>query len=384
MNYPFLPDRASDFADKMDPVFYILLGLTVLFTVLVLSFIFVLALRYRRGQNVNRKNPRHHNALLEMTWSVIPLILGLGVFVMAAIPYASVYHPPKNAIEIFVVGKRWMWHIQHANGARENNTLHIPVGKPIQLTMISQDVNHGFYVPAFRVKRDALPGRYNTMWFTPTKIGKFHLFCTEYCGTNHSEMIGSVYVQSPMDYAAWLANAGQEVEARHQSLETLGEVLYTQLACGTCHDKDGLGRGPTLTSLYGSKVMKKDGTSTIADDTYIRNSIFNPSDDIAAGYQQVMPSYKDQLTEEQILQVIAYIKSLNGSPPGARHLPNPGMSGTTGQKKSTGHGSISAPTQPAAAKTAEPSQQKKSGVDTMAPTDTLTAPKEATTAGKRI
>lgn len=313
MNYPFMPEQASEFAKQVDAIFFVLTGLTILFTVIVLSFLIFLAVRYRAGNDVNRFQPRHSkwHSLLEVGWSLPPLFLGLAVFVWAAIPYTYIYKPKKDAIEIYVVGKRWMWHIQHANGVRENNELHVPVGKDIQLNLISQDVIHGFFVPAFRIKRDALPGRFNTMWFTPTKVGTYHLFCSEYCGTQHSEMIGKVYVMEPKDYQAWLASGGEKVVAAHQTMEALGQEIYDKMACGSCHDKDGIGRGPVLTGIYGTKVKTRDGSIKTVDNNYLRDAILNPSDDIVEKYQQIMPSYKGQLSEEQVLQLIAYIKSLD-------------------------------------------------------------------------
>jgi cytochrome c oxidase subunit 2 len=321
-------------------MFWTLMFLTVFFTIGVLSFMLFLAIRYRASnKKVNRKGSHDHHIGLELTWSIIPLIMGLGMFLWTAWPYASIFSPPKNAMQIYVIGKRWMWHMQHPNGVRENNELHLPVGKPVNITMISQDVIHGLYIPAFRIKRDALPGRYNQMWFTPNRVGTYYLFCSEYCGTNHSEMRGTVTVMPVAEYEKWLANGGATVASEHQTLEEKGQALYTQYACGTCHDSNGVGRGPSLQDVYGSKVLLKDGTSKIADDSYLRESILNPSDDIAAGYQQVMPSYKDQLTEEQVLHLIAYIKSLR--------TPKPLTSPATGK----GQPAVNPPTTGAAATT---------------------------------
>lgn len=310
INVPLIPERASNFANHVDAIFYTLTALTAFFTILVLGLLVFLAYRYRRGSNVDRSRPVHHHLGLELTWSIIPLVMGLAVFVWSAIPYSQAFKPTKDAIQIYVIGKRWMWHVQHENGIRENNEMHIPIGKTVQVSTISQDVIHGFFVPEFRIKRDAIPGRWNTMQFTATKVGKYHLFCTEYCGQGHSRMAGWVYVMPPADYEAWLANGGAQVVRAKQTLEDLGAKIYEQMACGSCHDKDGIGRGPILTGIYGKQVRKKDGTLTLADTAYLRESILFPSDDIVAGYQQVMPSYKDQLDEEQVLQVIAYIKSL--------------------------------------------------------------------------
>ena len=207
--YPFWPEQASTFSHEVDPILFTLIGLTVFFTGLVLACLTFFVIRYQRGKKADRSNRVHDSMKIEIAWSLPPLVLGLLVFAWAVIPYSKVYRPPANADEIYVVGKQWMWHIQHADsGIRENNELHVPVGKPIKLTLISQDVIHGFFVPDFRVKRDAIPGFYNACWFEATKPGKYYLFCTEYCGTNHSEMGGWIYVMSPSDYADWVKQKG--------------------------------------------------------------------------------------------------------------------------------------------------------------------------------
>jgi cytochrome c oxidase subunit 2 len=314
-NLPILPDQASNFAMQSDALFWVLTLLTLAFTLLVGVLILVLAVRYRRGSKVDRSKPVHTSHILELSWSIGPLLLGLAVFVWAAKLFSSMYgRAPANADEIYVIGKQWMWHLQHTNGIRENNELHVPVGRPVKLTMISQDVIHSFYVPAFRVKRDVIPGRYTSIWFTPTKAGKYHLFCAEYCGTQHSEMGGWVYVMEPTEYQQWLATGGQRTTSSQpipKTMEAAGAALYEQQGCGNCHDADGTQRGPSLAGLYGNQVKLRNGQTAIADEVYLRKSILEPSEDIADTYQQVMPSYKGQITEEQVLQLIAYIKSLS-------------------------------------------------------------------------
>jgi len=205
-----LPERASEFAQRVDLLFLFLTTVTVFFTVLIGALVIFFALRYRKGSNASRAGAKDTDLRLEIGWSLIPLSLGLFTFVWASKLYGEVYGPPpENALEIFVIGKQWMWHMQHPNGIRENNQLHIPAGRPVKLTMISQDVIHSFYIPAFRIKRDVLPGTYSTVWFTPTKPGKYHLFCAEYCGTQHSRMVGTVYVLEPAEYERWLASGGR-------------------------------------------------------------------------------------------------------------------------------------------------------------------------------
>jgi cytochrome c oxidase subunit 2 len=312
-NLPLMPEQASKFAEDLDPLYWVLVLLTVAFTGIVLALLLYFAIKYRRGSKADRSRPVNEHHLLEFTWSFIPLVLGLGVFVWGAKLFANVFGPaPPNSLEVFVIGKQWMWHLQHSNGVRENNELHIPVGRPIKLTMVSQDVIHDFFVPAFRIHMDVVPGRYTTTWFEPTKVGKWRIFCAQYCGTKHSQMTGWVYTMDPVDYAKWLANGGNTIGPAPRTMESVGQEIYEQHACGQCHDADGMQRGPSLLGLYGSQVRLKGGKTVIADDKYLRESILNPSEDVAEQYQQVMPSYKGQLTEEQVLQLIAYIKSKSG------------------------------------------------------------------------
>ena len=317
MNFPFLPERASTFSDQIDALGLLLTALTILFTAIVFSLLLFFTVRYRRGSKADRSKPQHHNLMMELTWSVIPLVLGLGVFYLAMIPYTHIYNPPANAEEIFVIGKRWMWHLEHTNGIRENNELHVPTGRPFKLTMISQDVIHGFYVPAFRMKRDALPGRYNTVWFEATRPGRYHLFCTEYCGTNHSEMGGWVYVMTPSDYAAWLKTGVQgTISAKAQTASEQGRELFTTLACSNCHGNQDTVRAPSLAGIYNRPRKLLSGQIVNADDEYLRGAIRKPEDHLLEGYGQVttMPAYKeDQLTEEQVHNLIVYIKSLGGA-----------------------------------------------------------------------
>jgi cytochrome c oxidase subunit 2 len=321
-SFPLIPEQASTFAQDVDQVFYLLTGLTIFFSILVLTLLLFFAIYFRRGSKVNRDNPSTGDLRLELAWSIGPLIIGCFVYALAAKPFTSVYRPPADAMEIFVIGKRWMWHMQHTNGIRENNELHVPVGRAIKLTMISQDVIHGFYVPAFRMKRDVLPGRYNTCWFQATKPGKYHLFCTEYCGTNHSEMGGWVYVMDPADFEQWQSHNGNREVTQNETLETEGASLYQTLACGNCHgDQDNV-HGPSLYGLFGRKRKLTNGQVIVADDDYIRESIVNPHAKIVEGYQDIMQGYPTGdgpgfLTEEQLLSLVAYIKTLGAASPTA-------------------------------------------------------------------
>jgi cytochrome c oxidase subunit 2 len=325
-NLPLVPPQASDWAGPIDALFWTLNLLTIAFTALVAILVIALAIRYRRGNPVDRSNPVHTSHVLELSWSIGPMFLGLAMFVWAAKLYAGMYgNPPADAQDVYVIGKQWMWHLQHTNGIRENNEMHIPVGKPIKMVMISQDVIHSFFVPAFRIKRDVIPGRFTSFWFTPTRAGKYHLLCAEYCGTDHSEMTGYVYVMEPAEYQTWLETKGartQDTQPAPTTMVEAGKALYEQYGCGDCHDPEGMNRGPILAGVFNTRVRTRDGGSVLADESYLRKSILEPSEEIADQYQQVMPSYKGQLSEEQVVSVIEYIKSMGRQ----------GAAGTAGMK----------------------------------------------------
>lgn len=311
-NFSMSPPQASNFAGYHDTVFYILTALTVIFTLGVAIAVLFLAVRYRAGNKVDRSNPPHESHILEITWSVIPLILGLVVFFISTKLFIDMRTPPKGAMEIYVVGKQWMWHIQHQNGIRENNTLHVPVGKPVKLTMISQDVIHAFYIPAFRIQYHVVPGRYTQQWFTATKPGVYYLFCAMYCGNQHSEMGGYVYAMDPKDFARWQASGGES--AAQLSPEQEGAKLWNQLGCGNgnCHVGGDTERGPTLAGILGKTRKFTDGSSAVADEAYIRESILQPYNRITVGYGNEMPAYEGQVSEQQILNLLAYIKTIGG------------------------------------------------------------------------
>lgn len=326
---PFVPDRASSYAQSYDNLFLLLTALTLFFSVVVGFFVIFFAVRYRKGSHVNRTNAPHENLKLEITWSVIPMILGLGVFAWGAQMFVEFQDPPANAMDVFAVGKQWMWHFQQANGIRENNELHVPVGKPVRITMISQDVIHALYIPAFRIQYHVVPGRYSQMWFTPTKPGKYNLWCGLYCGTQHSEMGGYVYVMPQAEYDKWLLTGGNRFETPPISMEKAGEQIYTKLNCGTCHGPKDEPRGPSLYSLFGSERQIKGDGPVKADEAYIRESILNPYNRLTAGYRDTMPVYKGQLNEEQILQLISYIKTL-GQATTSNSLPGDGTNSSGG------------------------------------------------------
>jgi cytochrome c oxidase subunit 2 len=252
-------------------------------------------------------------------WTVVPFMIAMTIFVWGSSLYFTLYRAPKEAIEIFVVGKQWMWKFQHTEGQREINELHVPVGSKVKLTLTTEDVIHAFAVPAFRIRTDVVPGKYTYLWFEATKTGRYHLFCTEYCGTNHSGMNGWVEVMDPTAYQSWLAGGGSESPASQ------GEKLFQSVGCATCHRMDTQGRGPNLTGVFGKPQELADGSTVTVDQDYVRRSILNPQAQTVVGFQQIMPTYQGQLSEEQVLHRIAYVRSL-GAEPG---------SATTGSRAST-------------------------------------------------
>ncbi len=306
------PEGASAMAGEVDNLFYFLCVLSFLVAAAIAAMIIAFAVRYRaRG---DKREPMRTSNLdeadmkrIEYLWIGGPLVVFLVIFYWGAKLFAAMASPPPDAMQVFIVGKQWMWKAQHLGGRREINQLHVPLGRPVKLTMTSEDVIHSFYVPAFRVKTDVLPGRYTTMWFQPTRAGEYHLFCAEYCGTKHSGMIGSIVVMEPRDFQAWLSQGGQG------SLSEAGEKLFTELGCNTCHKEDGEGRGPRLRGVFGSTVQLQGGDTVVADESYLRESILEPQKRVVAGFQGVMPSYVAQLNEEKVIQLIAYIRSLEAA-----------------------------------------------------------------------
>lgn len=297
------PEQASTIAPGVDHLYYFLTAIDLFFTAVIFLTIFYFAIRYRRRTEEDQPEQIEGNLTLEIAWTVMPLGLVTLVFLWGTSLFIRNSRPPAASTEIFVVGKQWMWKLQHPEGVEEINELHVPVNRPIKLTMTSEDVIHDFSVPAFRVKKDVVPGMYTSLWFEATKTGSFHLFCDQYCGTNHSLMKGEVIVMDPTEYEQWLSGG-----IRGGTMAQAGAKLYDQLACITCH---GTGRGPSLNGVYGKPVKLSDGSTVVADDAYVRESVLYPSVKIVEGYKPIMPTYKGQVTEEQLLQLIAYIKSLS-------------------------------------------------------------------------
>jgi len=282
-------------------------------TVLIFAAIVLFAWKYN-----NRVNPHptqiEGSTKLELTWSIAPFLVMLVMFAWGAQLFFAAQQPPKDAMEIFVTGKQWMWKIQYPDGGREIDELHVPVNTPVKLTMASEDVIHSFSIPAFRVRHDVIPGHYDSLWFTATKPGRYHLFCTEYCGNQHAGMIGWVDVMDQRAYANWASGGGAQGTLAEQ-----GEKLFQQFGCATCHLLDQQGRCPMLRGLYNKPVQLNDGRTVVANDAYIRESILDPNAKIVAGFEpNVMPIFKGQVTEENVIQLIAFIKSLSPSAPASQ------------------------------------------------------------------
>ena len=314
--FPLFPPSASTAAQEMDLLYLFITAVCVFFTVLVAALVIIFAIQYRRRHPDDVGEDIHGSLILELTWTFIPFVLAMIMFGWGADLFFRLSRPPRDAMEIFVVGKQWMWKVQHPEGVREINELHVPVGRNVRLTLGSEDVLHDYSIPAFRVKMDVVPGKLTTMWFKATVPGTYHLFCAEYCGTKHSGMIGQIYAMEPQAYEAWLAGgSGGPAVPPAQA----GEKLFTgpNYACATCHKSDGKGPAPRLAGVYGSEVELADGRKVMADDNYIRESIMVPAAKVVKGFQPIMPPFQGVLAEEQILQLIAYIKSLKGD--GAAH-----------------------------------------------------------------
>src|SRR5579872_3948769 len=308
----FFPDAASANAPEVDHLYYFLIGVSVVMTVLIFAAVAIFAIKYRRKSEDEIPKPIEGSLKLEITWSILPFLVMLVMFGWGAKIFYDAYTPPKDAYLIYAVGKQWMWKIQYPEGQREINELHVPTGRPVRIRVASEDVIHSFFIPAFRVKHDVVPGHYDDVWFTATKPGRYHIFCAEYCGTEHSGMNGWVTVMTPNDFQNWLTSGGAE-----GSMAAQGEKLFQQLGCSTCHLSDEQGRCPILRGVYGSQVLLDDGKTVLADDAYIRESILNPNAKIVAGFSKdVMPTFQGQVTEENLLQLIEYVKSLSSQKTG--------------------------------------------------------------------
>jgi cytochrome c oxidase subunit II len=306
---PLWPDSASTMSGQVDALYIYLLLVAGVMTALIFFAVTVLAIKYRRKPGTEA-HQIEGSTVLEIAWSIIPFGIMLTFFIWGAVIYFQERTPPADATEVYVVAKQWMWKIEHMEGQREINELHVPTGQDIKLIMTSQDVIHSFFVPAFRIKQDVLPGRYTTLWFRATKPGRFHLFCAEYCGTMHSGMGGDIVVMEPQEYAQWMA-AGSPAP-----LQATGKQLFSTLGCSTCHRSDVQGRGPNLVGIYNKPVLLEDGRTVTADENYVRESILNPTAKIVSGFKPIMPTFQGIVSDEQLNALVAYVKSLSQPPAG--------------------------------------------------------------------
>jgi cytochrome c oxidase subunit II len=303
---PLFPERASTIAGEVDALYFFLVGLSVVMSVLIATLVVTFAIKFHRRHSDEVGAQVHGGLVLELAWTVVPFLITMGIFFWGAKVYFLMASPPAETLNIYVVGKQWMWKVQHTTGQREINQLHVPVGRPVKLIMTSEDVIHNFSIPAMRVKGDVVPGRFVQIWFEPTKPGTYQIFCAEYCGTQHSGMTGQVVVMEATAYQAWLSGGGAE-----GSLASIGEKLFADLACDTCHRPDSTGRGPVLQNVFGHQVQLQDGTIVTADENYVRESILTPAAKLTAGYQPEMPAFQGLVSEEQLLALIEYVKSLS-------------------------------------------------------------------------
>jgi cytochrome c oxidase subunit II len=331
-NFPIWPDRASTAAGNVDALFIFLLIVGGLMTLLIFTAVVYFAARYRHRRGVLAEQIEG-SIPLELTWTIIPFLVFMVIFFWGAVVYFKGRTPPRDSTEVYVVAKQWMWKVEHAEGQREINELHVPVGRDVKLIMTSQDVIHSFFVPAFRMKQDVLPGRYTMAWFHATKPGVYHLFCSQYCGTQHSGMIGSIVVMEPAQYEAWMSGNPSG------PLSAAGEKIFAELGCPICHRSDTRGRGPDLLGVFGKPVRLEDGRTVIADENYIRESILDPGAKVVQGFKPNMPTFQGLVSEEQLNALIAYVKSLSPSAqPGAPAVvvPTQAPSGISQQTPSKG------------------------------------------------
>ena len=313
-SFPLFPPNASSVATEVDLLYLFIAAVSAFFVIVVAALVVIFAIKFRRRHPAEVGADIHGSLALELTWTFIPFVISMVMFFWGADLFYRLARPPADSMEIFVVGKQWMWKVQHPEGVREINELHVPVGRNVRLTLGSEDVLHDYSIPAFRVKMDVVPGKLTTMWFKATVPGTYHLFCAEYCGTKHSGMIGQIYAMEPQAYEAWLAGgSGGPAVPPAQA----GEKLFTgpNYACSTCHKADGKGPAPRLAGVYGSQVELADGRKVLADDNYVRESIMVPSAKVVKGFQPIMPPFQGVIAEEQVIQLIAYIKSLKADGP---------------------------------------------------------------------
>lgn len=315
MNSLFAPPQASTLAGQVDALVLFMVAVSFVISISIFVLIVTFCVKYRRGPTNQVGVPSRNTTPIELTWTLVPLALAMIPFFWGAHIYLQASQPPDDALEIFVVAKQWMWKAEQPGGQAEIDALHVPTGRAVKLTMTSQDVIHSFFVPAFRVKADVLPGRYTTLWFQATQPGEYHLFCSQYCGTDHAVMTGSVVAMTPGDYAEWLT-AG---DTATNSPAAQGRKVFLQYGCAQCHET---GRAPNLQGLYGTPVRLSDGSTVIADETYIRDMVLY-SAHVPLGWERDMPAFSGLISEAALANLIEYIRSI-GPGPGAGPAPTPG------------------------------------------------------------
>jgi cytochrome c oxidase subunit 2 len=309
--FTLFPTQASTLAPEVDNLYLGVVAITAFFAIVVVVCVSYFAIKYRDDTGERVGAPITGSMPLELGWSLIPFLIAIGIFVWASIVFFHIVRAPDQSLEVYSTGTRWMWRVQHVDGQREINELHVPIGRPVRVVFTSEDVLHDLFIPAFRVKADAVPGRYSAIWFEATQVGEYHIFCAEYCGTRHSGMVGTVYAMEPDDYQAWLAGGGAIASG---SLLQQGETLFTQLACVTCHLTDNSGRGPSLAGVYGSKVTLDNGSVITADESYLRESILTSQAKTVKGYEHIMPTFQGLINEDGLAGLIEYIKSMQAAP----------------------------------------------------------------------
>ena len=324
---PIFPEQASTFAKDVDALYFFVIAVSAFFALVVAVLVVVFGIKYRRRHAGEVGARIEGNLPLELLWSVIPTVISMVMFGWGASVFYHLRRPPDEAMHIYAVGKQWMWKFQHLEGQREINELHVPIGRPIKITVTSEDVLHSLYFPAFRTKIDAIPGRYMELWFEADKVGTYHIFCAEYCGTNHSGMIGSVTVMEPAEYQGWLAGGSGGTLAER------GNTLFQQLACNTCHLDSGQGRGPSLKDIYGKPVELADGSKVMVDEVYLRESILNSQAKIVKGFQPLMPTFQGLISEEGLVALIEHVRSMS---PNAPTAPAPAAGATAPTNTSSG------------------------------------------------
>lgn len=300
------PTAASAYALAVDYLIWSFTAVILLLTVPIFGTLIIFAIRYHHSRaDIDRKHAELRSAPFELSWIAVPFVVTMGFFVWGTVLFFRLHSPPDGALEINAIGRQWMWKFQHPGGQAEINTLHVPMGEPVRVTAVSQDVMHALYVPALRIKTDVLPGRTHQIWFEADRPGVYRLLCTEFCGTEHSKMGGYIEIMPQAEYQAWLERSGTDL-----SLAAAGEGLFRSYGCSGCHDVQAARRAPSLAGVYGNVVPLDDGSTVIADERYIRDSILLPRSQVAAGYRPIMPSFKGRIPEEDLLKLTAYIKSL--------------------------------------------------------------------------